>query len=127
MFFSLIYVRLFLSSYDYILDLEPFIIPVPWVTLIAGVIPAQMVRAVFGGPLADRFGRKLPIYFCLVGNLAFTFLEMFGTSVGMIFAGSFLNGICYVLYFGLAPTYASEVVPYHLRNISIAFKIWLSS
>ena len=82
--------------------------------------------AVLGGPVADRIGRKLPIYFCLVG-LAFTFLEMFGTSLGMIFAGSFLNGICYVFYFGLAPTYGSEVVPYHLRNISIAFKIWLSS
>ncbi|EXM20225.1 hypothetical protein FOTG_11815 [Fusarium oxysporum f. sp. vasinfectum 25433] len=39
---------------------------------------------------------------------------MFGTSLGMIFAGSFLNGICYVFYFGLAPTYGSEVWPLHI-------------
>jgi MFS transporter, SP family, general alpha glucoside:H+ symporter len=69
----------------------------------------------------DRFGRRTPLYVCLIGNLAFVFLEMFATSLEMLFAGATLNGVCYGFYFVIAPTYAAEVVPYHLRNISIAF------
>lgn len=71
--------------------------------------------------MADRFSRKRPIYVCLVGNTAFILLEMFATSLGMLFAGTFLNGVFYGFYFDIAPTYAAEVIPYHLRAISIAF------
>lgn len=108
-------------EYDPVNAPGEFIISTPWQqALNVGVISAQVVGAVFGGPLADRFGRKAPIHFCLLGNTAFIFLEMFATNLGMLFAGEFLNGICYGFYFVLAPTYAAEVVPHHLRNISIA-------
>ncbi|KIW40873.1 uncharacterized protein PV06_08042 [Exophiala oligosperma] len=65
------------------------------------------------------FSRKRPIYFFLLENTVIVFLEMFVNSIGMIFAGQYLNGICYGFYFVLVPSYAAKVVPYHLRNISI--------
>lgn len=99
-----------------------FIISTAWQTgMLCGLVISQMVGAFAAGPLADRFGRKKPIYVCLIGNVAFVFLEVFGTSIGMIFAGTFLNGISYGFYYVLAPLYAAEVVPYHVRHIAIAF------
>jgi sugar porter (SP) family MFS transporter len=74
-----------------------------------------------GGPVIDRFGRRLPLYLFLVGNIAFVFLEMFATSLGMLVSGALLNGVCYGFYFVIVPTYSAEVVPHHLRNITVAF------
>ncbi|KAH7213108.1 hypothetical protein DER44DRAFT_862142 [Fusarium oxysporum] len=114
-------------EFDPVKEPGAFIIPVLWVTLIAGDIPAQTVGAVFGGPVADRIGREPPIYFCLVGNMAFTFLEMFGTGLEMIFAGSFLNGICYVFCFVLAPTYVSEEHLHRVQNMALIIVTLLGS
>ncbi|KAL2205182.1 hypothetical protein CC79DRAFT_1371000 [Sarocladium strictum] len=49
------------------------------------------------------------------------FLEMFATSLGMPVSGALLNGVCYGFYFVIVPTYSTEVVPHHLRNITVAF------
>ena len=109
-------------EYDPVGNPGAYIVPVPWqVGITVGLSGAQLVGAILGGPIADRFGRKPAFYVCLAGNTAFVFLEMFATSLGMLFFGAFLNGVCYGFYIVLAPTYAAEVVPYHLRNISTAF------
>lgn len=107
-------------EFDPVNDPGSFISSIPWqLALVVGVISAQVIGAFFGGPVGDMFSRKRPIYFFLLENTVIVFLEMFVNSIGMIFAGQYLNGICYGFYFVLVPSYAAKVVPYHLRNISI--------
>ncbi len=80
----------------------------------------QILGALAGGLLMERFTRRSTLAACCVYSIVFTFIQFFATSIGMLCAGEVLGGLAYGFYLVIAPTYASEVCPPALRGVLTA-------
>lgn len=72
------------------------------------------------GPVTNHFGYRWTTIFALIFMNATIFISFFSTSLGMMVAGQFLEGIPWGFFIANSPAYASEVVPLSLRGATTA-------
>jgi SHS family lactate transporter-like MFS transporter len=75
------------------------------------------VGALFFGTLADRYGRKLPLIFCVVFFTAFTVLSGYAPNYWFFLVMRALYGIGMGGYWGIGASYAMESCPQKSRGI----------
>lgn len=63
----------------------------------------------------DRWGRRKVLLVALCLTSCFTFMQVFAPSIQVLTASEYLSGVVWGSYQVLVPTYASEVLPTHLR------------
>lgn len=81
---------------------------------------AGMAGTFFGGPLADRFGRKKIIWFSILGTAPFSLLLPYA-GPGMAIMLSALIGLILMSGFSVIIVYAQEMLPGHVGTIAGLF------
>jgi MFS transporter, FSR family, fosmidomycin resistance protein len=83
-------------------------------------LAANAVGAFFGGPLGDRFGRKIVIWFSILGALPFTlalpFAGLYASAVLTVFIGLIISSTTSSII-----VFAQELVPHRFGMISGVF------
>ena len=83
-------------------------------------LAANAVGAFFGGPLGDRFGRKIVIWFSIVGALPFTlalpYVGLYASAVLTVFIGLIISSTTSSII-----VFAQELVPHRFGMISGVF------
>ena len=68
-----------------------------------------LVGAVIAGLIADKHGRKLPIWLACVVFVIGTALQTGVTGFGMLIAGRVINGVCVGITSSQVPVYLAEI------------------
>ncbi|KAI6779013.1 Maltose permease-like protein [Emericellopsis cladophorae] len=80
-----------------------------------GALTGQILGLFLNGIVAERYGYRKTIIGALTACVAFIFIIFFAESLPMLLAGEVLIGFPWGVFQTLAPTYAAEVCPVHLR------------
>lgn len=99
-----------------------YVVAAPWQTALAMSSPVgRVIGGLIQGPVAELFGRKRTLIFCLVLVTGFIFITFFAANDAVLLVGEMLCGCVWGVLTSLAPTYASEVCPLKFRDILTAY------
>ena len=90
----------------------------------AALAGGSVIGAIIAGPVSNRIGRRDAIFFACLWWLAGTSVQVACTSVGMLVAGRFINGICVGITSSQVPVYLVEIAKKEKRGSIVVIQQW---
>ncbi len=90
----------------------------------AALAGGSVIGAIMAGPVSNRIGRRDAIFFACFWWLLGTALQTSCTSIGMLVAGRFINGICVGITSSQVPVYLVEIAKKEKRGSIVVIQQW---